>query len=615
MQSFFIKQLTIEGEGMESSTLFFKKGVNIIVGPTGTGKTMAMKCLHFFFEKETIPFSAIYHGYSRLTLTLGTSRGDIEITRSITTNAKGSQEVPSSNIQWFECQSKRHRTLTFERYEKELLALLGIHETYYLYSNPEKDTKPLNLSLIARFFYLPENQISTGERSMLLPNWPGEKKATETTIYSTLLFLANGPGKDRLSYVTGNKEKRKSMKQEIYILKREKEFYQKQCRRFDRLLEEKHTGDLLTESQFQKAMEQMHSIVCSIQSIKKRLKEITDEEQSIISSYVETSYTLHTQGNLDSMYQADMNRINHLLTNGPILQKELARQTHSDMTMEAFNHSIKSEWTRYNESREALAELIQENVERIKDLLRQYKKLNREDSALRKKMQTELNPQKLKIHQSIEEYRQAVKETEVYSEWKRNIRRYQRRIYDLYQKLDGRTKYLAKKDWTDTNLPCLQSLYAQAVKESYFPYNETIRIQPESMDAVIDGKPKKDHGEGHRAFLNSLLSFTLLRYINQQGILPFPLLLLDSPIMSMKEEPHWGNGIKFHLIHYMITHCGDQQIIIAENEIPEGLDPESFHKIEFTGVYGKQRVRLLLTPPQNNSYNLFYQPDDDDENH
>ena len=45
------------------------------------------------------------------------------------------------------------------------------------------------------------------------------------------------------------------------------------------------------------------------------------------------------------------------------------------------------------------------------------------------------------------------------------------------------------------------------------------------------------------------------------------------------------------LFRYMVTHCGDNQIIIAENEIPSVVDYSTARLIEFTqdetqGIYG-----------------------------
>ena len=73
------------------------------------------------------------------------------------------------------------------------------------------------------------------------------------------------------------------------------------------------------------------------------------------------------------------------------------------------------------------------------------------------------------------------------------------------------------------------------------------------------------------------------------------MLILDSPILTLKEKVRKDEladpGMRTSLFRYMVDNCGDNQIIIAENEIPSAIDYSTAHLIEFTqdetqGVYG-----------------------------
>lgn len=73
------------------------------------------------------------------------------------------------------------------------------------------------------------------------------------------------------------------------------------------------------------------------------------------------------------------------------------------------------------------------------------------------------------------------------------------------------------------------------------------------------------------------------------------MLILDSPILTLKEKVRKDEladpGMRTSLFRYMVDNCGDNQIIIAENEIPSAVDYSTAHLIEFTqdetqGVYG-----------------------------
>lgn len=73
------------------------------------------------------------------------------------------------------------------------------------------------------------------------------------------------------------------------------------------------------------------------------------------------------------------------------------------------------------------------------------------------------------------------------------------------------------------------------------------------------------------------------------------MLILDSPILTLKEKVRKDeladSGMRTSLFRYMVDNCGDNQIIIAENEIPSAVDYSTARLIEFTqdetqGVYG-----------------------------
>ena len=91
--------------------------------------------------------------------------------------------------------------------------------------------------------------------------------------------------------------------------------------------------------------------------------------------------------------------------------------------------------------------------------------------------------------------------------------------------------------------------------------------------------------------------FTLMKFLEENGTYKPGMLILDSPILSLKEKikvsEQATSGMKESLFKYIIDNCGNNQIIIAENEIPTApmVDYSSVNMIEFTlddqnGRYG-----------------------------
>lgn len=49
--SFYIERLTVTGVGKKDSTIELSNGVNIIYGPSNTGKTYIVKCIDWSYVK------------------------------------------------------------------------------------------------------------------------------------------------------------------------------------------------------------------------------------------------------------------------------------------------------------------------------------------------------------------------------------------------------------------------------------------------------------------------------------------------------------------------------------------------------------------------------------
>lgn len=138
--------------------------------------------------------------------------------------------------------------------------------------------------------------------------------------------------------------------------------------------------------------------------------------------------------------------------------------------------------------------------------------------------------------------------------------------------------------------------FQEMVRACGYPNNPTARIDKDSLDAVVNEKAKENEGKGYRAFLNTIMLFNLMKLLESNGKHSLHMLFLDSPILSLKEKGKVDEdelatpGMKESLFRYIITHCGENQVIIIENELPANVDYEAAHLIPFTkdetGRYG-----------------------------
>ena len=71
--------------------------------------------------------------------------------------------------------------------------------------------------------------------------------------------------------------------------------------------------------------------------------------------------------------------------------------------------------------------------------------------------------------------------------------------------------------------------------------------------------------------------------------------MLDSPILSPKENVNVPatEGMKASLLNYIIENCGDCQVVIAENEIPDSVDYTGVNLIRFGRTGDSTRAGFL----------------------
>ena len=91
---------------------------------------------------------------------------------------------------------------------------------------------------------------------------------------------------------------------------------------------------------------------------------------------------------------------------------------------------------------------------------------------------------------------------------------------------------------------------------------------------TVNGKDKKSEGKGYRGFLNSIFAFVLMKYLDECGRHAPRMLVLDSPTLSLKEseQESVAEGMKSSMLSYMLDQCGNCQVVIVGNEIPDDGD-------------------------------------------
>ena len=88
MNRFYIDKLTVSGGGHKTTVIDFKPGLNFILGPSNTGKSLMMDCLDYAFgftPKKNRPSKIVdnNYGYERIAIHLITGNGTVILERKI----------------------------------------------------------------------------------------------------------------------------------------------------------------------------------------------------------------------------------------------------------------------------------------------------------------------------------------------------------------------------------------------------------------------------------------------------------------------------------------------------------------------------------------------------
>lgn len=86
MNRFYIDKIVVSGTGHSDSLINFKPGLNFIVGPSNTGKSLIMDCIDYVFgftPKSDRPSKIVdnNNGYEKITLYLKTTSGIVILER------------------------------------------------------------------------------------------------------------------------------------------------------------------------------------------------------------------------------------------------------------------------------------------------------------------------------------------------------------------------------------------------------------------------------------------------------------------------------------------------------------------------------------------------------
>ena len=183
--AFYIERLSVSGPGKQESVVEFQSGVNIICGPSNTGKTYIIKCIDYMFGATDDPIDS-ETGYNRVTLTLCAPEGCVTMSRLF-----GQPRVEVTSTHPDIVPGRYLVKGTQKNYEDSIasvwLKLIGIKNMHLINSNGNRKKQLLTWRTFCHTFLLTEQRMISLD-SALLP----DSVFSRTAALSAIVFLLIG---------------------------------------------------------------------------------------------------------------------------------------------------------------------------------------------------------------------------------------------------------------------------------------------------------------------------------------------------------------------------------------------------------------------------------------
>ncbi|MFA5426593.1 MAG: hypothetical protein WC279_00115 [Sulfurimonas sp.] len=584
---FFIKKLELVGTTVESVSIEFKQGLNVVYGASDTGKTFIFQCINFMLGGNGLPKpipEAENYNFCRLeietykgenySLERSLKGGDFNLVDSF----KKSRELKVSN------QSSNETISDF------LLNICNMSGKK-IRKNARGVTQNLYFQNLKKFFAIDEVRIVT-EDSILTSGQYLEK----TFDKNTLKYLITSIDDNSVIATLDNNIEYKKGKVALYnelisqlsedLKDTEYDKIDEQIERLDDGIKNYQEIYLQSKTKLNKYDQEKDNLV----------KEIFSQESILINKLE----LLKRSQLLKKQYISDISRLKATLeagqhlesaekSNCPICDSDIEEVINIPELTIATNAEISKIELLLNEL-EASQKIYTIEKEDIENKFIANKK-HLEEVII--KIQTELKDFLDDISKNIKSFSDKKQELSRIKTLKEKLEDYtnKRDSINISDKKAKNTEQLFEDLTTALMTPIVEEI-EYILKNINFdnPKNPKIAFSDKLLDFVVNTKNRKEYGKGYRAILYASFVIALLQFFRNKSF-QIGLVLLDSPLNPYKsdEKKDGGevpNNLADNFYRYIHDNIKDEQVILIENtSISEDLK-KSVNHYEFTREKG-----------------------------
>lgn len=611
---FMINRLALTGPGRMDAELSFRNGLNVITGPSDTGKTFVFKCIDFMLGASTPPKEIPQsEGYDTIRLELQDCKN--ESTFSLIRSLKGGPFKFRIDGKNEKVLKEKHKAGDDETLSYWLLGLTGLQDKRLL-KKKTGETRSFSFRDMAHLSLISEEEIIK-ETS---PIFSGQR--TDITVEKSIFrLLLSGTDDSSIVQAPDTKEIRKRFEAKSEVLE---DLIEKTKKKIE---ESQNDND---SQALDEQLRRLDSSICQLTESLNEEKEAAEVFETTrrtkwtdltkMKSRLEVLSELQTRFLLlHEQYESDIRRLDAISESGQRLD-EMRLEYCPVCGAPADSHDQEHQECQTDPL--AIAQSCSFEVAKIKSLIADLKK-TRDDvqDEIREietaKLQTEkelyqanthlqeqLNPRiksTLQELHSLQVRRESVKKTislfEQMSEYEEIRNGFQEQIPEKSEKVNF-------SETSDRYLENFSKEVQKRLKKWGFPNLDRVTFDKSDWDVIISGQPRKSHGKGVRAVTHAAFTLSLLRYCRDKRLPHSGSIILDSPLVVYREpdagEESFSQDVKSSFFHDLADSFQDSQVIIIENDPPPD-DLESNKNANIIRFTGTNTGRSGFIPAQRES--------------
>lgn len=590
--SFYIEKIIVTGSGKTDSIIELSNGVNIIYGPSNTGKTYIVKCIDYMFGSEREPID-ISTGYQYIKIIVRTQCGTITMSRKIGENkievSSNNNNVPSGKY-----ATKASRTNYDKTINSVWLSLIGINDLHLVISNENYKKQILSWRTFSHMFMLTETKIIS-EYSAILSG----RDTSNTAVIASLIFLLSG--QDFAETETKDTKEIKEAKKNAVKAYINKELFRLSERNQELLAQLKENPNIDIAVEIEK-------IMAEISTNEKRINSSIEENQKILAQLYEKNENLsecnvllNRYDELTTQYDADLKRLNFIVdgeanlnasfsTHCPFCDGEVVVKKNQNY-IDAAKSDYKKIKLQAKDLESASKELRSEKL----SLEQEIGTLMAKKKSIEELIEKELKPQVFNLKEKLSTYKDAIecqKEIDILKKLS------EQKTADMIENdtdEESELKFKVKEHLDYSFIDELSNGIKSFLENCNYDNLLSVIFDKADMDIVINGKKKSSNGKGYNAYFNSVVAIVLSRYMESKAKYSPDFLVLDSPILSLKEKETKkpSETMRNTLFENIVDNQKGIQTIVIENEIPE-INYKDANIIHFTKEKNNGRYGFLL---------------------